>query len=430
MSENHLARARLLIEQQRFELAERELQQALASSPNNSDAHALLGLCLSHREAWPEATSAVEQAIHLAPDESFPHYARAAVMNQRQRFPEAEASVREALALNPFDVHLFAMLSQILFNQRRWQDALQAAQQGLAIDAESADCTNLRAMALVKLGRKMQASEAIESALERNPEDADTHANMGWTRVEQGRYDDALHHFREALRLEPENEWARRGIIEALKAKNPIYRVMLNYFLWMNRLSHKYQWVIIIGLYVCFRYLRGLAQDKPELAPWVTPFLILYGVFAVMTWISVPLFNLLLRLNRFGRLALKPEEIKIANCVGVLLVIALASLVWYFIADYEPALVTAVAAGLVVPGLACIYNCDAGWPRVTQICVTIALILWGFGSAALVHLGAFVEGDLGDLASGLGNLTFLGFIYAAVASQFLANFLVQATVRK
>lgn len=430
MSENHLARARLLLAQQRFELAERELQQALVSSPNDADAHALLGLCLSHREAWQDATSAAEQAIHLAPDEPFPHYVRAAILNQRQRYPEAEASVREAIALDPFDAPMFAMLSQICFNQRRWQDALTAAEQGLAIDAESADCTNLRAMALVKLGRKMQASEAIQTALERNPEDADTHANMGWTRVEQGRYDEALHHFREALRLEPDSDWARRGIIEALKARNPIYRVMLNYFLWMNKLSHKYQWTILIGLYVLYRFLGYMADQNPALAPWINPLLIVYVAFAIMTWISVPLFNLLLRLNRFGRLALNREETITANWVGILLAVALGCLAWYFIADNEAALVTALAAGLTIPSVSCIYRCQKGWPRIAMLCVTLALAVWGFTTAGLLHLGLYLEGKPGDLAIGLGLLGLRGFVFAALGSQFLANFLMQATVRK
>ena len=52
----------------------------------------------------------------------------------------------------------------------------------------------------------------------------------------------ALEHFREALRLDPNLQYAQAGIVEALKARNPIYRWMLGYFLWMGRLSDRAKW--------------------------------------------------------------------------------------------------------------------------------------------------------------------------------------------
>ena len=34
-------------------------------------------------------------------------------------------------------------------------------------------------------------------------------------------------------------DWARVGMIEALKARNPVYRLLLLYFLWMSRLARR-----------------------------------------------------------------------------------------------------------------------------------------------------------------------------------------------
>lgn len=57
----------------------------------------------------------------------------------------------------------------------------------------------------------------------------------------------APEHFREALRLEPDDEYARSGIVHALRARHFLYRLMLAYFLWMSRLSGTVQLALIFG---------------------------------------------------------------------------------------------------------------------------------------------------------------------------------------
>src|SRR6185295_5916341 len=98
----------------------------------------------------------------------------------------------------------------------------------------------------------------------------------GWALLHAGDAKRALEHFREALRLDPELEFARAGVVEALKARNPIYRVMLLYFLWMARLSGRTRWGIILGGYFGFRMLRTWADEHPDYAAYVQPLIIAY----------------------------------------------------------------------------------------------------------------------------------------------------------
>ena len=56
------------------------------------------------------------------------------------------------------------------------------------------------------------------------------------------------------------------------------------------KLSGQAQWGILLGLYGGHYLLRMAAQGNPALAPWVTPLLVAYGLFALMTWIARPLF--------------------------------------------------------------------------------------------------------------------------------------------
>lgn len=321
-----IERGILLFQQQRFDMAETELRQALAADPDDAYAHSLLALCLMERKQLEDASCEARQAIHLAPDNSFAHYALAKVLYEDDLYDAAQTAIDEAIRLDPQDADYRFLLGAIHFDLRRFEDALRAADEGLAADPEHEGCTNLRVMALVKRGRTREAVDVTESALARNPESSATHANRGWTLLEQSKAEEALGHFRESLRLEPDNEWARSGIVEALKARNAIYAVMLRYFLWMSKLSTRAQWGVILGGYFANRFLTAAAENDQALAPWLLPLRVLYVIFVVLTWTAVPLFNLLLRLNRFGRLALSREEIVDSNWVGALIFLALLSL--------------------------------------------------------------------------------------------------------
>ncbi len=427
----NLQRALLLLQQSRHEQAEGELRQALAHEPQDAYPHALLALCLTQREKFEDATAEAQQAIHLAPDFPFAHYAHARVLYDRNHYPEARAAIEEAIRLDSTDADYFALLAMIHFDEKRWPEALAAAEQGLQFDSEHIGCTNLRAMALVKLGRRAEAGATIDAALARNPDNATTHANQGWTLLEKGEARKALEHFREALRLDPENDWARRGIIEALKARNLIYAAMLKYFFWMSKLSRRAQWGIVLGGYFGSRLLGAVADSYPGLAPWVLPLRIFYVAFAVLTWTAYPVFNLLLRLNRFGRLALTPQQTVESNWVGASLLLALISLGGCLVQGFgSPWVMSLAVFGLLLLPVSGLFRCAHGWPRQTMLAVVAVLALIGGSAIALIWAAArdgnrYVETTANNAFSLLGL-----FALGILASSFLANFLATQRPRR
>jgi tetratricopeptide (TPR) repeat protein len=265
------------------------------------------------------------------------------------------------------------MLAQIRCDQREWSAALKAADQGLSIDPEHSACVNLRAIALVHLGRRAEAAGAVQGALDRDPANTTTHANQGWNYLHHNDPNRALEHFREALRLDPGNDWARSGIVEAMKARNPIYRVMLAYFLWMARLSGRTQMAIVFGGWIGQRFLRGAAATNPALAPYVMPIIILYAVFVWMTWLASPLFNLTLRLSRYGRHALSREQMKTSNWILALLLLAIGSATSLLLGFAEWKVSAALTALLLTIPVSTIWLCDRGWPRWANVAIVLGM---------------------------------------------------------
>lgn len=420
-----LQRAMILYQQSRFDLAERELRQALADDPNDPTAHALLALCLSGRDEQTEATREAQEAIRLGPDRELGHYALATALFHRHRWEEAESAIAEAIRLDPTDADHYALLGAIRMNRRQWREALAAAEQGLAFDPEHVECNNVRALALVRLGRRDEAGATIAAALRRDPEDAFSHANQGWALLHEGQPVKAMEHFREALRIEPQMEWARAGIVEAMKAKNPIYRVMLGYFLAMSRLSTKAQWAVMLAIVLGPSVLRSIGRSFPDLAPITGLAALVILAFVVMTWISVPLFNLLLRMNRFGRLALSEEQIRGSNWLGAYLLSGIVCLVAGLLMRDPRVFEAAIAFGFLLLPVGGMYLCPAGWPRDAMKAVSLALTAIGPGAIALLmYLSA--SHPLSLRAENLHKQ----FYSAAILSTWLGVFLAQSNPKR
>jgi tetratricopeptide (TPR) repeat protein len=307
--EAHRQRGWLLAQQGRPELAERELRLALAEDPYDADTHALLALVLAEQETRrAEALEEAHAAVGLAPDDPFPHYAEARVHLEAERWDDAMRAAEQAIRIDSDDAGHYVVLSAAHLGRRRWRQALDAADDALALDPAHTGAANLRATALVHMGRRDEAGAALQGALARDPENSHTHANQGWALLHSGDRKAALEHFREALRLDPESEWAREGLAEALKARNPLYAGMLRYFLWMERLPARTRWMVVLGGFFGYRLVRGAAASNPALAPWLTPLMVAYVAFILLSWTAPQIFNAVLLASADGRYVLSPEQ--------------------------------------------------------------------------------------------------------------------------
>ena len=422
-----LERAQLLIQTGRFADAEREAGMALAEDPDDAIAHALMAVCLSQTERLTDATEHAKQAVGLAPDVAQMHYILSGIWSARNFLDEAEEEARSAIELDPFDADYHHRLGAILADRKKWKEALHAADQGLSIDAEHVASLNLRAMALRRLGDKREAHTQLTDALANDPDDPWTHANVGWNLLEAGKPKEAMGHFKEALRLDPELDWARQGIVETLKAHNPIYRPILKFFLWVGNLSAGNQWKFILGAYIGFLISRYVARNVPQLRIVVIPLIVAYLAMVFVTWFARPLSNLALRFHPFGRLALSRDERIATNWVGGSLLFALISVACWIGSSWTGFLDIAMFYGFMAIPLA-MATAMQGKPRQMMWIYTSIVAICGIGVTLFACLP---EDRLNQLATDVGLDTMLalhrvalfGFFGGSVLSVWAANIL-------
>ncbi len=304
----HAVRAQQLMTQGRWPEAAEQFRLSLADDPEDAHCHALLALCLANSEQGAEALREADAALAADPDLSLAHFARARALLELHRSVEAEAAAGAALALDPDDADCHALIAQSRMARDDRPGALAAAEAGLAIAPDHRGCRLLRGQVLVLLGRGAEAADQQADDLARDPDDDWAHANSGFAKLHAGDPRAAALHFAEALRIDPDNSYARSGLVEALKARNLIYRVFLAAMLWLTRLSPGARWMVMIGGYLVYRIALRLGEVRPDLYLWLAPLVWGYFSFALLTWMADPVFNLILMTDPLGRYALSSRQ--------------------------------------------------------------------------------------------------------------------------
>jgi hypothetical protein len=200
-------------------------------------------------------------------------------------------------------------------------------------------------------------------------------------------------------------------MLQALKATNPMYRLFLKYSFWMNNLTAKYQWAVIIGFYVGFRALRTLARNNEALQPYLTPLIVALGLVAFSTWIIAPISNLFLRFNKYGQLLLGKKEKMSSNFVAVSLGVCVLGIILYFVLSDERFLTLAAFGFAMMLPLGSMFSPSKN--RYGLLAYAVALAVVGIVAIGLTF-------STGEIFNGMTAI----FVFGFVGFQWVANYLL------
>jgi tetratricopeptide (TPR) repeat protein len=143
------------------------------------------------------------------PEEAWPVSVRALCLAELSRHDEAIVAAKDSVRRDP-------------------------AERGLAFDPYDEACGNLRALSLRPADSAEDWTEAVDDLLDRYPASAWARTGKGWGLLDTGRATEARETCEQALALDPTPEWAQHGLIESIKAANPLYAMLLRLFLWLD----------------------------------------------------------------------------------------------------------------------------------------------------------------------------------------------------
>jgi tetratricopeptide (TPR) repeat protein len=395
---DHFQRSQLLINQGRYDLAEKELRQLLSVEPDYASAHGLLAVCLSEKKQYAEALKEISEAISLSPSHSGFHYIHSGILHDQSALDAAKKAILEALRLDPEDADCYARLASIQYDQRKYKEALKSAEQGLSVDAEHVWSMNMRLLALIELGRIAEAETEVNATLAVAPDHPFPHTVKGWVLLHQNQNAEAMECFKEALRLKPDGEWARLGLLETLKARNGLYRLILRLDLWRSRLS--------TGQRVALVALMILPQTRA-----------LFLLLILLIGLSKSFFTFLLWFDPYGRLALSPKEISTNKWIlaifgsfgpGILLSLITQQVGWVIVI---PSILAAAYCGNQLLFTKNPRDEKVKFAFLLSLSIVLFLLALAFMLPTQARTGSAI---LIGLAGGLAALTFMGFILFVV----------------
>lgn len=409
--DNRLSKVEILIQQKKFAEAEKVLSDLLTEDSNNIYYLSMLAEVNLQQNKFDKANSIIDNAIGLSPDDAYLFYIKSRIAIQQEDLNTAEKYANQAIEFEPYDADYVALFANIKLGRKQYVEALDIANKALEIDAENLLALNTRSTALIKLNRSDESFQTIEGALREDPNNAYTHTNYGWSLLEKGDHKKALEHFKEALYNDPTFEYAQAGMLEALKASNPIYKVFMKYSFWMNNLTAKYQWGVIIGFYIGFRALKTLASNNETLKPYLMPLIVALAIIVFSTWVITPISNLFLRFNKYGQLLLNQKEKLSSSFVAVSMGTFLIGVLAYLALSDEKMLTIAVFGFTMMLPLGTMFSPSKN--KNGLLIYTIALAVVGLMAITL----AFATGILFNT---MAVVYVLGFI----AFQWVANYML------
>jgi tetratricopeptide (TPR) repeat protein len=406
-----ISKVQILIQQQKFTAAEQILKDLLTQEAGNIHLLSLLAEVNLQQDKSDVAKRIIDNAIGLSPDSPQLFYIRSRIAIQQENYDEAENNLQQSIGLNPYEANYFALLASIKLIRKHYDEALDLANKSLEIDAENLLGLNTRSTALLKLNKGEESFDTIEGALRQDPNNAYTHANYGWGLLEKGEHKKALKHFKESLKQNPNSEYAQSGMMEALKAGNPVYRMFLKYSFWIGNLTSKYQWGVIIGFYVAMRVLKTLAQKNEALQPFLVPLIILLALLAFSTWVIKPISDLFLRFNTYGKVLLDKKQKMSSNFVAASFAVFVAGLLLFFILRHEKFLTIAVFGFAMMLPFSVMFSPSK---------YKYSLLIY---TTAMAVIGLFAIAHALSTSEIFNVMTFI-FVIGFVAFQWIANYLM------
>jgi arylsulfatase A-like enzyme/tetratricopeptide (TPR) repeat protein len=201
----HLARLDL-------EPAREAFRNALAIDPLGGQAHSGLALVLIEENRLDEAEAEMEAAMRFHPNDVLVLATLAGLHNKKKEHDQAIALARRALDINEHSLRALNALGSALQSTGDLEGAAAALDHALERSPTFVPCLINRGQVYLAQRREEDAARLFERALEVNPTQPVALLNLGTYKVSRGKNDEALALYRRAVAADPDYALAHRQL--------------------------------------------------------------------------------------------------------------------------------------------------------------------------------------------------------------------------
>ena len=201
----------------------KELKGILATNPESSDAHMLLGIAyrtVGSPEMIGEAKAELVQAVELNGANLPARYFLASIYLELGRPAKAREELEAAVAQAPGQPQFLALLGEAERQSKNARRAIELAREALRADASFAQARYYLALALFDLGQRDEAIGELEQVVAAGPPLVDPYLSLGSAYLEANRPDPALSVLGAASKIDPVRADVHILLARAYRLKN------------------------------------------------------------------------------------------------------------------------------------------------------------------------------------------------------------------
>jgi TolB-like protein/Tfp pilus assembly protein PilF len=139
-------------------------RKAIEIDPQSAEAHASLGLVLSHRWAWVGAEAEFKRALELDPQYANAHHWYGDYLSMKGRNEEAVSEARRALELDPLNLMISTWLGFRYYQARDYSAAIQQNRESVELDQNFAAAHLLLGEDYLQAGMSGEAVNELRKA--------------------------------------------------------------------------------------------------------------------------------------------------------------------------------------------------------------------------------------------------------------------------
>ncbi len=267
-----------LIQLQKYDIAEAQLDKMLKEDPDNFSALLLKGICYEARGRLSTAQKVYEEAIGKNPNDERGHFflGRLSSIEGLDKKKGVE-ELKKAIELNPNEAEYKAELARVYYHSKDIKKAKK-----LVAEAIDHDPTNSMVKSVYAMIFNLSSNEMIKEVLKDDPNDDAALNDLAAQYLEEGKYKLALETFEKALSIDPNNTLYQNNYLLAKKANLLFYRPkhLLNIFITKHGMLKFY--LIWFGSIIAIAFI-------------FTPLVFLMILFAIYTWIADPIADSLVK---------------------------------------------------------------------------------------------------------------------------------------
>ena len=190
-------------EQQKWDLAVADFNQAIAINPNLADAYTNRGIFYADQQKWDLAVADYTQAIAINPNLAEAYNNRGVVYYNQQKWDLALADFNQAIAINPNYALAYNNRGVVYLNQQKWDLAVADYTQAIGINTNYALAYGNRGVVYLNQQKWDLAVADYNQAIAINPNYADAYYGRGNVYAEQQKWDLAVADYTQAIAINP-----------------------------------------------------------------------------------------------------------------------------------------------------------------------------------------------------------------------------------